>query len=111
MRSESDVSATASPLHPFAIYISTLGGWNGFGERRWLALIAGVFGLSGNATSRHAAQELWGAKSGFNDITSGTNFYKPVNGKCASKVKYICTAGLGYDGPTGLGTPSGTSAF
>jgi hypothetical protein len=112
MRSESDVSASASPLHAFVIYVSTGGGWNAYGGTSLAApLIAGVFGLSGNASSRHSAQELWGAKSGFNDVTSGTNFYKPIGGKCASKVKYICTAGPGYDGPTGLGTPSGTSAF
>jgi hypothetical protein len=24
---------------------------------------------------------------------------------------YLCTAGSGYDGPTGLGTPVGVSAF
>jgi hypothetical protein len=24
---------------------------------------------------------------------------------------YLCTAEIGYDGPTGLGTPAGTAAF
>jgi hypothetical protein len=24
---------------------------------------------------------------------------------------YLCAAGAGYDGPTGLGTPNGTGAF
>ena len=37
------------------------------------------------------------------DVTSGSN------GSCNSS--YLCTAGLGYDGPTGLGTPNGTGAF
>ena len=36
------------------------------------------------------------------DVTSGSN------GNCGT---YLCTAAAGYDGPTGLGTPNGTSAF
>ncbi|MGH2895888.1 MAG: peptidase S8, partial [Solirubrobacteraceae bacterium] len=37
------------------------------------------------------------------DVTSGSN------GTCGGS--YLCTAGPGYDGPTGLGTPNGTGAF
>jgi hypothetical protein len=37
------------------------------------------------------------------DVTSGNN------GNCGGS--YLCTAGPGYDGPTGLGTPNGTGAF
>lgn len=36
-------------------------------------------------------------------MTSGSN------GSCSGS--YLCTAGPGYDGPTGLGTPNGTAAF
>ena len=50
-----------------------------------------------------------------NDITSGSNA-KGGGGllglgggnKCST---YLCTAGPGYDGPTGLGTPNGVGAF
>jgi hypothetical protein len=38
-----------------------------------------------------------------NDVASGTN------GRCT--VSYLCTAVAGYDGPTGLGTPKGVTAF
>jgi hypothetical protein len=46
-------------------------------------------------------------------VTSG------VNGNCKTggflglggKNSYLCQAGAGYDGPTGLGTPNGTGAF
>jgi hypothetical protein len=38
-----------------------------------------------------------------NDITSGSN------GSCSPAS--LCTAGPGYDGPTGLGTPNGLAAF
>jgi hypothetical protein len=37
------------------------------------------------------------------DVTSGSN------GTCTPK--YLCTAGAGYDGPTGLGTPNGIGDF
>jgi hypothetical protein len=37
------------------------------------------------------------------DVTSG------ANGSCGGS--YLCTAVPGYDGPTGLGTPKGTTAF
>jgi N-acetylneuraminic acid mutarotase len=37
------------------------------------------------------------------DVTSG------ANGSCSGS--YLCTAGAGYDGPTGLGTPDGLVAF
>jgi hypothetical protein len=36
-------------------------------------------------------------------VTSGSN------GSCA--VAYYCTGEVGYDGPTGLGTPNGLGAF
>ena len=37
------------------------------------------------------------------DVTSGSN------GSCSGS--YLCTGKVGYDGPTGLGTPNGTGAF
>ena len=40
----------------------------------------------------------------FNDVTSGKN------GRC-NRTAVLCTAGIGWDGPTGLGTPNGTGAF
>jgi hypothetical protein len=37
------------------------------------------------------------------DVTSGSN------GSCGGS--YLCTGGVGYDGPTGNGTPNGTGGF
>ena len=37
------------------------------------------------------------------DVVSGSN------GSCGGS--YLCTGVVGYDGPTGNGTPNGTSAF
>ena len=41
--------------------------------------------------------------SSLNDVTSGSD------GTCSTTV--LCTAGTGWDGPTGLGTPNGVGAF
>ena len=37
------------------------------------------------------------------DVTTGSD------GSCSPA--YLCTAEVGYDGPTGWGTPNGTAAF
>jgi len=41
----------------------------------------------------------------FNDVTSGSNAGLLGCGNA------LCTAGVGWDGPTGLGTPNGIGAF
>jgi subtilase family serine protease len=113
MRGAADVAADASPLTPLAVYNSeACGGWCGIGGTSLAApLIAGVFGLAGNATTRHGATELWKSHAKLNDVTTGTNVYKPVTGKCQSKVVQVCTAAKGYDGPTGWGTPNTSADF
>lgn len=116
-RSETDIAATASPLAPFAIYsaiFKTLygSGWQPFGGTSLSApLIAGMFALAGNASTRHGAQELWQNHAALHDIVKGNDIDQPITGPCASSVTYICVAGPGYDGPTGWGTPNGTGAL
>ena len=63
-------------------------------------LIAGIYGVNGVADSNNNA--LYSSGSHF-DVTSGSN------GSCGGT--YLCTGALGYDGPTGLGTPNGVSAY
>jgi hypothetical protein len=48
---------------------------------------------------------LPGRSAGLNDVTAGSN------GDCEAARAYLCHAVAGYDGPTGLGTPDGVSAF
>jgi subtilase family serine protease len=62
-------------------------------------LIASVYALSGNTTLGYPYSHT----AALFDVTSGSN------GSCSPA--YLCTAGAGYDGPTGLGTPNGTGAF
>jgi subtilase family serine protease len=109
-RSESDTSAVADPNTGVAVYDSYAyegySGWLVFGGTSVSSpLIASVYGLAGNASSLTAAQSIWqnGGTSNLNDVTSGSN------GSCS--IHYICNAGVGYDGPTGWGTPSGIGAY
>jgi subtilase family serine protease len=64
-------------------------------------LIAGMIGLGASGTPITPAALYTAPPSDFHDVTSGSN------GDCY----FMCTAGPGYDGPTGLGTPNGISAF
>jgi subtilase family serine protease len=65
-------------------------------------IIASMYALAGNAGSVTYGSYPYSHTSSLNDITSGSD------GRCGS---LLCTAGPGYDGPTGLGTPAGTGAF
>ena len=118
MRSSVDVSAVASVFTPLAVYNSNFktssspSPWAGIGGTSLAApIIASVFALAGNVSSRHGAMELWQKHNSLHDVITGTNVFVPVTGPCASSVSYICIAGNGYDGPTGWGSPKGTSNF
>jgi len=66
-------------------------------------IIASVYALAGNAGSVNAGSYPYSHTSGLFDVTSGSN------GSCSPS--YLCTGVAGYDGPTGLGTPNGSSGF
>ena len=105
-RMVADVSAVADPNTGARVYgptSSTATGWMIIGGTSLSApFIAGVYGLHGGTAT--AGSEPWLATGGLFDVTSGSN------GKSCGRT-YFCTAGVGYDGPTGLGTPNGASAF
>jgi hypothetical protein len=66
-------------------------------------LIAGVYGLAGDAaTTSYPVSRAWTSHGSFNDVTSGSN------GTCGAP---LCSAGAGWDGPTGWGTPWGVAGF
>ncbi len=70
------------------------------GHRSWAASTANNGGTVtfGSDPYAHTAD--------LNDVTTGNN------GTCdAGKKAYFCNAEVGYDGPTGLGTPNGLGAF
>ncbi len=118
MRSETDVSAVADPDTPVAVYDSfPRGGWGAYGGTSVASpLIAAVFALAGNSANVPQPAGLWTHNGAYlNDVTTGDNLVpSAVNRRavvCPAAWEYICYAGVGYDGPTGWGTPNGIGAF
>jgi subtilase family serine protease len=103
-RAEADVSAVADPNTGVAVYDTfRQPGWLVFGGTSVAApIIAGVYGLAGNEASIDNNFPYTHSGSFF-DITSGSN------GSCSPS--QLCTARVGWDGPTGLGTPNGTGGL
>jgi len=120
-RTVADVSAVADPNTGVAVYDSygSSGGanWYVFGGTSVASPIIGsVYALArANWTGySYPAQFTYGHTTSLFDVTTGSN------GRCTSTTgnprkrggsPYLCTAGTGFDGPTGLGTPNGTGAF
>lgn len=106
-RAEADVSAVADPNTGVAVYDSTpnqgVSGWLVFGGTSVSAPIIGsVYALSGN-TAGYPNTLPYSHTSSLFDVTSGSN------GTCPTT--QWCNARVGWDGPSGLGTPNGVSAF
>jgi hypothetical protein len=111
LRMVADVSADADPATGIAVYDSYgEGGWQGGtgigGTSVAAALIAGVYAIAGTpAPGTYPASYPYADAGGLNDISTGST----STSTCTPS--YLCTAGPGYDAPTGLGTPDGVSAF
>jgi N-acetylneuraminic acid mutarotase len=106
-RSVADVAAVAAPSTGVSVY-QTYGaaGWSVYGGTSASApIIAGVYAAAGTPTpgSYPNSYPYRTGGAGLNDVTTGSN------GACTPD--YLCTAGTGYDGPTGMGTPDGLVAF
>jgi hypothetical protein len=104
-RMEADVSAVADPNTGVAVYApinASQSSWLVFGGTSVAApLIGGIYGANGGTVNY--GSNPYKHKALLNDVVSGSN------GSCGGS--YLCTAGVGYDGPTGLGTPIGAKAF
>ena len=107
-RTVADVAAVADPGTGVAVYDSSpmTGGWGVYGGTSVASpIIAYMYALAGNAKKLTYGSYPYTHTKSLNDVTEGTNF--TPNQACG----YLCTAGPGYDGPTGLGTPNGVGAF
>ncbi len=102
-RAQADAAADADPNTGVAVYDTFHEpGWLVFGGTSVASpILASVFALAGVASDNNNSH-LYSHTSSLNDITSGSN------GGCGAP---LCTAGVGWDGPTGLGSPNGTGAF
>jgi subtilase family serine protease len=123
-RTVADTSADADPNSGLGVYdtynscgsssfcdylieigaVQGLDGWAQVGGTSLSSpLTASVYALAGNTSSVVSGSYPYSHTSSLFDVTSGSN------GSCSPS--YLCTAGTGYDGPTGLGIPDGTGAF
>lgn len=100
-----DVAAVGDPATGVSVYDSyQRTGWLTMGGTSVAApIIASIYALAGNEGSITYGSYLYSHASNLFDITSGSN------GSCTPP--YLCNAGPGYDGPTGMGTPNGIGAF
>lgn len=105
MRMTSDVSAVAADVLSYDTYQVGGGGWYyTFGTSVSSPIIASIYALAGNFSAvTSPASMAYADTSMFFDITSGSE------GKCTPK--YLCKAEVGYDGPTGIGSPDGSGGF
>jgi subtilase family serine protease len=104
-RTTNDVAAVGNPETGLAVYSQSDGGWEQVGgTTASTGIIAAIFALAGpSAFPGYPASYLYRQPNQLNDVTSGSN------GSCGGS--YLCTAGLGYDGPSGNGTPNGAEQF
>lgn len=102
-RADTDVSAVADPATGVAVV--NAGGWGVYGGTSASApIVASVYALAGPAPAGDLpATYPYTNVSSLNDVSAGTN------GSCGGSI--MCTAAVGWDGPTGLGTPNGIAAF
>ena len=112
-RAVADVAAVADPSTGVAVYDSY--GYPGWfpgmigGTSVAAPIVAAMYGLAGHGAGAGQlgpavlyAHASYSAPTLF-DVTSG------ANGTCSTVI--ACTAGIGWDGPTGLGSPAGIAGF
>jgi subtilase family serine protease len=115
----SDVSADASPATPLAIYDTYApsthqpANWAVVGGTSASSpYVAGLFARAGVPSTLLGPNTLYtAATSNFRDITSGNNEVQDSCSNYPGLSQSVCTAGKGWDGPTGLGSPQGLGAF
>jgi hypothetical protein len=102
-RAVSDLAALADPNTGLLFYRAG-SWWSAGGTSLAAPIIASLYALAGNHTSPMSVyQNQVASPSSFVDVASGST------GSCAPSV--LCTAGPGWDGPTGLGAPSGLAGL
>ena len=101
-RTVADVAAVADPNTGVWVYD---GGWLVFGGTSVASpVVAALYALAENGSSTdQLASYPYAQPSALNDVISGSN------GSCGGT--YLCTGSVGYDGPTGLGTPNAVAAL
>jgi DNA-binding beta-propeller fold protein YncE/alpha-tubulin suppressor-like RCC1 family protein len=110
-----DVAAVADPETPVSVYdtFKTGGKWFLFGGTSVAApLIAGIEAQASKyVRSLPGGDVFYSDQSALFDVTSGTNRWDggpcKVPAEDPAPSEYLCHGGVGYDGPTGNGSPNG----
>ncbi len=102
-RMDNDVSAVASPSTPVSVYNTPMSsGWVNVGGTSVASpLIAGIEAHATSTTRSAGAEAFYKHPGMLFDVTTGSN------GSCSGEHAYECKGEVGYDGPTGWGTPNG----
>ena len=114
-RSVADVSAVSDPATPVSVYDS-------YGESGWTLvggtsaatpIMAGVEALStaGFRSAGPSAFTRVGNGEGLFDVVAGENGTCGAESDHGFEAVYLCQADIGYDGPTGWGSPNGPQAL
>ena len=100
-KATTDIAAVGDPQTGVAVYNTRNGGWTVVGGTSASSpLVAAIFAATGNGTQT-SGQFVKDNAAKLYDVTSGTN------GTCTNAI--LCHAGVGWDGPTGYGTPNATA--
>ena len=99
-RSYADVSADAQPSTGLSVYGSLNGGWGVWGGTSLSSPLIAAY-LASTGIDGSSPGWAYASSALLNDPVGGSD------GTCPPAWAYICTAGVGYDGPTGIGSISG----
>ncbi len=100
-KSTVDIAAVGDPQTGVAVYNSGSGGFIVVGGTSASSpMVAALFAATGHNAIPDGTFIMQNAAQ-WNDVTSGKN------GTCPTGMAILCQAGVGWDGPTGYGTPNG----
>lgn len=108
-RTMNDVAVVGDPATGMAVYDSVINGSEGGG---WAVvggtsigspIIASIIAMGPTPSHYTSALPIYNHQNTLFAITAGND------GTCS--IAYLCTAGIGYSGPAGVGSPNGTQAF
>lgn len=111
-RTDNDVAAVAAVISPVSIRYD--GTWTLVGGTSVASpLVAGIEAHASASVRSLGAQAFYEEPGSLFDVTEGFNwdsFDESGASECAPQ-EYLCNAEVGYDGPTGLGTPDGVPSI
>lgn len=107
-RTDDDVAAVAAVVSPVSIRYDGI--WTLVGGTSVASpLVAGIEAHASAYSRSLGAQAFYEDPASLNDVTEGfdwDSFNESGNSECEPN-EYLCNAEVGYDGPSGLGTPIG----